>query len=176
MTSLVWAPVRSRPLLGTYTAVLVSDTAVPLWQATRRSLPPFFAASALAGATSALDLFPAVDRREETVTRRLGTTARVAELVAGAVVEHDADEVPRVGRPLHDGASGALWRTAKGCTAASLAVSLVPVPRRWRRARRMVAAVLGTLGSLTSRYAVLQAGKRSARDPRATFERQRAGA
>lgn len=162
------------PLLGTYTAVLISDTAVPVWRATRTSMPPFFAASALTGATSALELFGDLDEREETVTRRLGIAAKAAELVAGERVERDADEVARVGRPLRDGASGAMWRTAKACTAGSLVVSLLPVPRRWRTARRIVSAVLGTLGSLTARFAVFQAGRSSARDPRATFEQQRA--
>lgn len=163
------------PALGTYTAVLISDTAIPVWQATRTSTPPFFAASAMTAATSALDLFADLDEREETITRRLGIASKIADLAAGEAVERDADEVERVGRPLHDGASGALWRTAKGCTAASLAVSLLPVPSRLRRARRMAAAVLGTAGSVAARFAIFQAGKRSARDPRATFERQRQG-
>jgi hypothetical protein len=163
------------PVLGTYTAVLLSDTAVPLWQATRTSLPRFFAASATVAATSALELFPTVDPREEAITRRLGILAKVADLVTAEQVQHDADEVPQVGRPLHDGASGALWRAAKISTAASLAVSLVPVPARWRAARRVTSAALGTLGSMTARFAIFHAGKRSTRDPRATFAQQRAG-
>lgn len=163
------------PVLGTYTAVLLSDTAVPLWQATRTSLPRFFAASATVATASALELFPTLDVREEAITRRLGMAAKVADLVYGEQVQHQADEVARVGRPLHEGASGALWRTAKLGTAASLAVSLVPVPARWRTARRILSAALGTLGSLAGRFAVFHAGKRSTRDPRAAFDQQRAG-
>lgn len=163
------------PVLGTYTAVLLADTAVPIWQATRTSLPRFFAASATVAATSALDLFPALDPREERITRRLGVVAKIADLAAGEQVERDADAVPRVGRPLHDGASGMLWKAAKTSTAASLAVSLVPVPDRWRTPRRLVAAVLASLGSIAGRFAVFHAGKRSARDPRAAFEQQRRG-
>lgn len=163
------------PVLGTYTAVLVSDTAVPIWQATRTALPRFFGASALTGAASALDLFGEVDEREEAITRRLGIVAKTAELVTGELVQRDADEVERVGRPLHQGASGALWRTAKGATAASLAVSLLPVPARWRPARRITSGLLGTVGSLAARFAVFHAGTSSSRDPRATFSRQRAG-
>ncbi|MBW3621384.1 MAG: polysulfide reductase NrfD [Actinobacteria bacterium] len=163
------------PVLGTYTAVLLSDTAVPLWQATRTSLPRFFAASATVATASALELFPALDAREEAIARRLGMAAKVADLVCGEQVQHQADEVARVGRPLHEGASGALWRTAKLSTATSLAVSLVPVPARWRVARRILSAVLGSIGSLAGRFAVFHAGKRSTRDPRATFVQQRAG-
>ena len=162
------------PALGTYTAVLISDTAVPVWQATRRSTPALFAASGLVAATSALDLLEH-DERDEVLLHRLGTAAKVADLAASEVVEHAADRLERVGRPLHEGASGAMWTAAKSCIAGSLVVSLVPVPERWRRWRRRLAAVLGTAGSIATRFALFHAGTASTRDPRATFEQQRAG-
>jgi hypothetical protein len=40
---------------------------------------------------------------------------------------------------------------------------------------RAFGGLLGTAGALALRFALLQAGHRSARDPRATFEQQRAG-
>src|SRR5207245_946794 len=43
------------PLSG-YTAVLLSNTAVPLWQQTRKALPPLFVASAMSAAASLLQL------------------------------------------------------------------------------------------------------------------------
>ena len=162
------------PVLGTYTGVLVADTAVPVWQATRRELPILFGASAMASAMDVLDLLGPTPR-EATVTRRLGTTAKVAELGAALAVERRADEVPSVGAPLHDGVSGTLWTAAKALTGASLAASVLPVPTRWRTTRRVVSAVLGTLGALANRFAIFHAGKASARDPRATFDQQRAG-
>jgi formate-dependent nitrite reductase membrane component NrfD len=162
------------PALGTYTAVLISDTAVPVWQATRTRTPALFAASGLVAATSALDLFEQ-DEREALIVRRLGIVAKVADLAASETVEHAADRLERVGRPLHDGASGALWKAAKACVAASLVTSLVPVPAERRRARRRVSALLGTLGSIVTRFAIFHAGNASARDPRATFGQQRAG-
>lgn len=42
--------------LATYTAVLLADTAVPLWQGSRRTLPFLFAASALTSATALIQL------------------------------------------------------------------------------------------------------------------------
>lgn len=162
------------PPLGTYTAVLLSDTAVPVWSATRRQTPALFAASGLVSAAAALDLFEQ-SGREEAVTRRLGIVAKVADLAAGEATERAADEVERVGRPLHEGASGAMWKLAKGATAASLAASLLPVPPRWRHVRRRAAAVLGLTGSVSLRFALFHAGLASARDPRATFEQQRSG-
>lgn len=160
------------PLLGTYTAVLVGDTAVPVWRATRRELPLLFGASATTAAVSTLELFD-LDEREAAVTRRLGITAKVAELAAGEAVERAAGRVERVGRPLHEGVSGDLWKAGKALTLSSLVASLLPVPRSWRRLRRVVSGILGTLASLSLRFAVFHAGKASARDPRATFDQQR---
>lgn len=154
-----------------YTAVLVSNTAVPVWQATRRSLPGLFMASAVAGAASLLELFP-MGPRQARVVRRYGAVGRVAELAAGLAVERHADRVERVGRPLHRGPSGALWMASKALTAASLVASLMA--GRSRRVR-VAAGLLGTAGALALRFAVFHAGKASARDPRATFQQQRAG-
>lgn len=162
------------PVLSTYTAVLISDTAVPVWQATRRTTPALFGASGLVAATSLLDLTDQ-GAREEEIVYRLGMVAKLADLVAGEAVGRAADEIERVGRPLHQGASGGLWKLAKGCTAASLAVSLLPVAPHRRRTRRLVAAALGTIGSVAVRFAVFHAGTASARDPRATFAQQRTG-
>jgi hypothetical protein len=77
-----------------------------------------------------------------------------------------------VGKPLREGASGALWKSAKALTAASVLISVVP--HRSRRMRQ-TAGILAALGSLCLRFAVFHAGKISARDPRATFGQQRAG-
>jgi hypothetical protein len=157
------------PVLGTYTAVLVGDTAVPVWRATREQLPALFAASATASAAATLELCD-LDDRETTIVHRLGIAARVAELAAGEATERAADRDERVGRPLREGLSGDLWRGGKALTAAGLLVSLLPLPRRFRA---VVAGALTTLASLAVRFAVFQAGKASARDPHATFEPQR---
>lgn len=162
------------PVMGTYTAVLISDTAVPVWQATRRTSPVLFGASGLMGAVSVLELVDA-EAREERIVRRIGLVAKFADLAAGEGVERAADQVERVGRPLHEGVSAALWKLAKSCTAGSLAVSLLPVTATRRRARRRTSAALGVIGSLASRFALMHAGTVSARDPRASFEQQRSG-
>ncbi|MFN2543374.1 MAG: NrfD/PsrC family molybdoenzyme membrane anchor subunit [Actinomycetota bacterium] len=159
------------PLSG-YTAVLLNNTAIPVWQAPRRALPPLFVASAAAGAASLLDLLDLSDR-EHRLVWHFGVAAKAADLLAATAVEKEASAVDRVGRALKEGLGGALWRTAKLCTAASLAASLVPVGSR--RVRRRVSGALGTAGAIALRFALWHAGKTSSADPRATFEMQRAG-
>src|SRR5439155_16428891 len=69
-----------------YTAVLVSNSAVPVWQGTRRSLPALFMASAVAGAASLLDLM-SLTPAEQRVVRRYGVIGKLAELGAGQLVD-----------------------------------------------------------------------------------------
>jgi formate-dependent nitrite reductase membrane component NrfD len=157
--------------LATYTAVLISTSAVPVWAGSRRSLPLLFGASSMATLGAIYDLLP-MDRAERRITDRFGLAGRIAELAAGVAVEREAAKVPRVARPLQRGVSGALWKASKALTLASVAVSLLPVKRP---ARRIASGTLGFLGSFALRWAIFQAGRASALDPRASFALQRAG-
>jgi formate-dependent nitrite reductase membrane component NrfD len=156
--------------LATYTGVLVGNTAIPLWQSSRRILPLLFGASAVASAGSILELLSG-SPRERRITRTFGNIGRAAEIAAAVAMERRVASVPQVARPLHQGASGFLWKASTFLTASSLLVSLLP---RTSRKKRVIAGALGTAGSLALRYAVHCAGVASARDPRATFHSQRA--
>jgi len=151
--------------LATYTGVLVANTAVPVWQASRRALPALFGSSAVASLGCAFDAFGL-----KTPANAFGIIGRSAELVAGFCMEREASGVPRVGRPLKRGLSGVMFRTSTLLTAVSLALALWP---NATRKRKMVSGVLGSLGSLLMRFSVEAAGKASARDSRASFQRQR---
>lgn len=151
--------------LCTYTGVLVGNTAVPLWSGSRLALPLLFGASAMAATGSAFDIIGSTS-----ATRMFGNIGRVCELAAAFAMEKEAARVEYVARPLHQGFSGFLWKSASILTGASLVLSLFA---RSNRNMRIAAGVLGTLGSLTTRFAVEHAGNRSARDPRSSFRQQR---
>jgi formate-dependent nitrite reductase membrane component NrfD len=155
------------PLAG-YTAVLISNTAVPVWHEARTSLPALFMASAATGAAQAMK-FMKLPWQAHSVVNTFGIAGSIAELAAGYVVEQQAGRVPIVGRPLQEGVSGALWKASKVLTAAGLALSVFG---RSRRAYR-TGAILGTAGAIALRFAIFHAGKASARDPRASFRLQR---
>jgi hypothetical protein len=142
-----------------------------VWQQSRRFLPILFGSSAIASAASIFDLLYEDDRACR-ITRKYGIMGRIAELGATVAMERTVSEVPRVGRPLRNGFSGVLWRTATVLTASSLITLVLP---KQSRKTRVVAGVLGALGSMTMRFAVHHAGVQSARDPRAAFHEQRAG-
>jgi formate-dependent nitrite reductase membrane component NrfD len=158
------------PLAG-YTAVLLSDTAVPLWRHTRRSLPFLFVASTMTSAASVLQTGGLSDD-EEKVVRVFDVLAGLAESAAIMAFERDAARTGRVGESLHTGLGGSLWRLAKAGSMAGLVLSLLPGRGR---GRSMLSAVLGTMTGVSLKFAIFYAGKASARDPRATFEPQRSG-
>jgi formate-dependent nitrite reductase membrane component NrfD len=164
------------PLMSTYTAVLVADTAVPAWHDARRELPFLFAGSAMAGA-GALGMLSLTARPEEAApVRRMAVLGAAVETVAGAVMER---RLGLVGEPYR---REPLMRAARLLTAgggALAALSALP-SRRPGRGARAVGAVLGTAaavaltaGAVCTRFGVLRAGRASAEDPAYTIVPQR---
>ena len=154
------------PALATYTAVLVANTAVPVWHEAGRELPLVFAGSAMASAGAATALLtPAADAGP---ARRLAVTGAVVELAAGQVMEHRLGELAE---PYHQGVAGRYARLAKGCTAAGAAA--IGLAGRRRRPLAMAGAGLLLAGSALERLAVYKAGFQSARDPRYVVKPQR---
>jgi formate-dependent nitrite reductase membrane component NrfD len=155
--------------LAGYTGVLISNTAIPVWQASRHWMPVLFVSSSASAAASVLDIF-----EESRATRRVaqifGTAGRVAELAAAKQVERAASAVPRVGRPFERGGPALLWKAASILTGASLVLALLPGKSR---TNARAAGILGLAGSFCLRFAVHYAGAASARDPHAAFEQQR---
>ena len=164
------AGILGMPLAG-YTAVLLGSTAVPFWQQARRTLPPLFIGSAMAGAASLLELMP-LNRQEQRVVHTFGAMGKLAVLAAMGAAELRVSRVARVARPLRGEVGGALWGATRVLEVASLLVSLRPGRSRLRT---IAAAALGTAAAIALRFAVFHLGKASARDPRATFHQQRAG-
>lgn len=164
------AGVTGIPMAG-YTAVLLANTAVPLWQGTRRSMPLLFVSSSIASAAALLQM-PDIDDRQERTLTAFDLMGSVAELAAAGLVGREAATVEEVGRSLNEGLGGTLWNASKYLSIASLGISLLP---GGAAAKRRIGALLGIAGSLATRFAVFHAGKASSRDPRATFAMQRAG-
>jgi formate-dependent nitrite reductase membrane component NrfD len=167
----IGAAILGLPLVG-YTGVLLANTAVPVWQATRNTLPVLFAFSGMVSAAAVFDLWP-VPGPGTRIARRLGLVSRGAEFALSNALHREAGVVPRVEDALRRGPGGLLLRAARiGLLAASL---LDVVPGARSRSRRRIIGALGILGTLAIRFGVIAAGRASARDPRATFDMQRAG-
>jgi Polysulphide reductase, NrfD len=153
------------PMLATYTAVLIADTAVPVWHEARRELPFVFASSAAASAGAAATMIaPAA---EAGPARRLAVLGAVAETAATAVMER------RLGKPADAYREGVAARLAKlSRTLTATGAGLLALAGRRSRAARIGGGALVLAGAATERRAIFEAGLQSARDPAHTIEPQ----
>jgi formate-dependent nitrite reductase membrane component NrfD len=142
--------------VATYTGVLVGVSTVPVWARNVRLLPFHFGASGFAAASCALELV-----HDDPALHRIGLTTSAAETAVGVLLEADRG---RGQEPVHHGLGGRLTRVA-GLLSGPAALAVRILGGRSRRGRR-AAAVLSLAGTLMTRFAWLEAGKQSARDPR----------
>ena len=105
------------PLTG-YTAVLIANTAVPLWHEARTSLPALFMGSAMTSAAQVLKLLPVkLPRQARSAINTFGIAGSLAELAAGSVVEQQVNRVAIVGKALDAGLSGVLAESVESADA-----------------------------------------------------------
>ena len=167
----VVAGLSGLPLAG-YTGVLLANTAIPVWQGSRRALPPLFVGSGMLAGAGTLQLL-GLSTRERNVVRRFAVAGALMDLGAEVAYDREVGRVERVADATEQGVAGSLLRAAKALTGAALIANLLP--SRFGRWRDRLAAVLGIGASLATKFGVFFAGKRSAADPRATFHQQRQG-
>jgi formate-dependent nitrite reductase membrane component NrfD len=156
------------PPLAAYTAVLLSDTATPMWFEARQQLPFVFVSSASMAASG---LQMAISPRTETApVRRLAMLGAAGDYLAVDAMEKHLATVG-VDEPLHHGNAGTMMRVAKALTVAGGVGSLFA-----GRSRAVAVAsglALATASALT-RFAVVEAGIDSAKDPKYTVAPQKA--
>lgn len=161
--------------LATYTAALVTHSAIPAWSEARVEMPFVFAAGATASAAGAAILTVPADEAEP--ARRLGIAAAIAE-EATTMVLHK-----RLG-PLADsykkGKAGKFGKAARALTAAGALAfaatdpALTPnLTKRRRSALSMTGGALLLAGSICKRWSVFKAGFQSAEDPTQVTQTQR---
>ncbi|HEV7129258.1 MAG TPA: NrfD/PsrC family molybdoenzyme membrane anchor subunit [Ktedonobacterales bacterium] len=159
--------------LGGYTGTLLAATAVPLWSAGGVLLGPLFEATAIGSGVAALRLLGgATDAATDQAHAELASIERVAAVAQlGLVAARDALVPVRVNAPLRQGAWGAIYRLGAvgGGMAVPLGLGLAGrlADARTRRTLETVSAALTLAGALAERFALTEAGKRSALDPRA---------
>lgn len=156
------------PPLAVYTSVLLSDSATPVWIESRRTLPFVFVSSA-AMASGGLQLVMS-PRAETGPAQRLAVLGAIGDYVAVEATERRLRELD-IDDVLHEGAVGAKMAAAKALTVAGAVGAALG--RRWRVAGVLGGLALATASALT-RFAVVEAGIASAKDPRHTVAPQRA--
>ncbi len=154
------------PPLATYTAALISNTAVPAWHEAHRELPFIFAGSGATAAGGLAMVFTPVDQAGP--ARRMAVAGAAIEIVAA---ERLLDRLAMVGEPYRTGLPGRLMSVSRTTTAVA-AVATALLGRR----SRVVSALAGTAcvtASVMTRFGIFEAGLTSARDPKYVVVPQR---
>lgn len=154
------------PMIATYTAVLVADTATPVWHEGRRELPFVFASSALASAGAATNALSALDRAASPIAGRLTAVGVVSEVASMELMRRRLGELDTYRN------DPAAHRFALAATVLSIVGGLTALLTR-RRTPTVLASLAVLAGSVCERFAVMRAGTASANDPRSVLTQQR---
>jgi formate-dependent nitrite reductase membrane component NrfD len=156
------------PVVASYTAVLLADTATPAWHEAYRELPFVFVGSAAAASGGvAMAVAPL---SESGPARRFALGGALLELAASHRME---SSMGLAAEALHDGRAGELIKASRALTIGGATLGLAA--RRSRTCAVLSGAMLFA-GSAATRFGIFEAGQASARDPRFTVVPQRARA
>jgi formate-dependent nitrite reductase membrane component NrfD len=157
-------------LMMSYTGVLLSATATPVW-CRNKWLSPLFTASAIgngAGAVSLALQFMQRHRRSraesagEKVLDRVSTAAHIAE----AVLRYQyVKSLGHLAKPLTHGAQKKYMIGSTASLIAAEALKYAPLEGRSRKVARIASALLSVAGGFALKFGITEAGKPSAEDP-----------
>jgi hypothetical protein len=153
------------PGVASYTAVLISNTAVPAWHAAFREMPFVFVGSG-AMAAGGLGLVGAPSHQQG-LPRHLALAGAAVELVASQVLEH------RIGLAKESykrGRAGVLMKLGQATSATGCALAVIG---KGRRSTGVAAGMLLLASSALTRFGIFHAGIDSAGDPEHTVRPQR---
>jgi Polysulphide reductase, NrfD len=154
------------PQLTVYTAVLISDTATPVWHEAYETLPFLFAASGMGAAGAVGCLFAPPE--QNALARRAMIAGAVGTQLAERAMEHRLG--PFLFEPYKIGKGGAFKRVSDFLC---LAGGVLAVAGGRNTVTTRAAAACIAVSGMFERFAVSAAGKQSAKDPKYVVGPQR---
>lgn len=151
------------PGIASYTAALVSDTAVPAWHDAYRELPyQFVGSAAIAAGGLGLATAPAAERA---MPRRVALLGVAADQVVSRRID---SRLGMVAEPYRKGGSGVMLRAGRLLAFAGAVGSFLGNDRAER-----ISGVALMVSSALTKFGIFAAGMKSARDPKYTVQPQR---
>ena len=153
------------PAVASYTAALISDTAVPAWHDGYREMPFVFVGSG-ASAAGGLGLL-AAPVEENIPARNAALFGTALELAAAKRLEK---RIGVVAEPYHQGRGGGYMKLGQALAAAGVAGAMLG------RKNRVISALAGAVllgSSAATRWGIFHAGLASAADPKYSVVPQR---
>ncbi len=153
------------PAIATYTAALISDTAVPAWHDAYREMPFVFAGSS-ATAAGGIGLVCAPGGQSAPALR----LALIGAAMEAVAIRRMQRRMGLTAEPYQQGIAGRNMGAARSLTIAGAAAAVLG--HRHRGVRALGGVALAAASAFT-RFGVFEAGKQSAKDPRYTVVPQR---
>jgi formate-dependent nitrite reductase membrane component NrfD len=172
LRALTGAP--STALLSSYTGVLLSATAIPVWYTGRRHIPAIFACSAASTGAALQSLLLALFGGSPRTDKKLETIELFASLAEAALLLDWERRAGDAAAPVFTGKRGSRLKTyTLGLGIALPALLNLPsvlsrkTPTKHHRLRTLLTSSLALFGGYVLRETVVYAGRDSADDPRA---------
>lgn len=154
--------------LGSYTGVLLSSTAVPLWADADTVLGPLFLSSSFSTGAAAISLARAISGINEEELHRLDRVEQMAILSELALLAYGSTRVkPESRQYLNKGVGGITFKLAvlEGMIGPLLLQLFGPKHGKMARLFTIVTSLLVLSGGFNLRVAMVEGGKASAEDP-----------
>jgi formate-dependent nitrite reductase membrane component NrfD len=154
--------------VGLYSGILLSATSVPMWARNFLLMGPTFLSSGLSTGLSAISFILHLgDWGQKKTLEALRRTERVALVLEGVLLAASLARMGRWGKPLYSKKLAPLF--LGGTLLGGILAPFALLFGRETRGKSLLSSVLVLLGGLALRFAMIEGGRLSARDPQATF-------
>ena len=154
--------------VGLYSGILLSATSVPMWARNFLLMGPTFLSSGLSTGLSAISFILHLgDWGEKRTLEALRRTERISLVIESGLIAASLIRMGKWGKPLYSRKLAPLF--FGGTILGGILAPLALLSGRESRSRGLLASVLALLGGLALRFALIEGGRLSARDPQATF-------
>jgi formate-dependent nitrite reductase membrane component NrfD len=154
--------------VGFYTGILLGATSVPMWARNVVLMGPTFLSSALSTGLSAISFVLHLGGWGEKKTlEALRRAERTSLVIEAGLIAASLARMGRWGKPLFSKRVAPLF--FGGTVLGGILAPFALLYGRESRSRSLLASVLALLGGLAFRFAMIEGGRLSARDPQATF-------
>jgi formate-dependent nitrite reductase membrane component NrfD len=154
--------------VGLYSGILLSATSVPMWARNFLLMGPTFLSSGLSTGLSAISFILHLgDWGERRTLEALRRTERITLLIEGGLLAASLARMGRWGKPLYSKKLAPLF--LGGAILGGILAPFALLSGRETRGKSLLTSVLALLGGLALRFAMIEGGRLSARDPQATF-------
>lgn len=156
------------PMLSSYTAVLLGNTATPAWHKGFKEMPfVFIGSSAAAAGGMGMATSPV---SQSAIARRFALGGAAIELIAMKKME---ESLGMVSEAMHSGAAGQLLKASKVLSLVGIVGTLLFGRRS--KTLSVLSGIAMVLSSACTRFGIFEAGQASANDPKYTVTPQKEG-